>query len=54
MAMANDGDDGQPNTLIITHPEPSKLNSTQLSCGVAVVVVAVVVVTAAVANTKAN
>jgi len=47
--MANDGDDGQPNTLIITHPEPSKLNSTQLSCGVAVVVV-----TAAVANTKAN
>lgn len=33
--MANDGDDGQPNMLIITHPEPGKLNSTQLSCGAA-------------------
>lgn len=34
--MANDGDDGQPNMLIITHPEPGKLNSPQLSCGAAV------------------
>jgi len=32
MAMADDGDDGQPNTLIKTHPEPSKLNSTELWC----------------------
>lgn len=34
--MANDGDDGQPNMLIIIHPEPGKLNSPQLSCGAAV------------------